>query len=95
MQQYGLLEPLHKIVIFNDTINIADDSVGAEVQEGEAIAVGRPAEDTAIGSGDFTLPKGKILTTPAVRRIAMEHKVSVAISVGCVIWCIEVILAQI
>ncbi|XP_027234584.1 lipoamide acyltransferase component of branched-chain alpha-keto acid dehydrogenase complex, mitochondrial [Penaeus vannamei] len=52
-----------------------DDSVGAEVQEGEAIAVGRPAEDTAIGSGDFTLPKGKILTTPAVRRIAMEHKI--------------------
>ncbi|XP_042875214.1 lipoamide acyltransferase component of branched-chain alpha-keto acid dehydrogenase complex, mitochondrial-like [Penaeus japonicus] len=52
-----------------------DDSVGAEVQEGEAIAVGRPTEDTAIGSGDFTLPKGKILTTPAVRRIAMEHKI--------------------
>lgn len=52
-----------------------DDSVGAEVQEGEAISVGRPVEGTAIESGSFTLPKGKILTTPAVRRIAMEHKI--------------------
>lgn len=50
--------------------------MGAEVQEGEAISIGRPAEGSVIESGSFTLPKGKILTTPAVRRIAMEHKVS-------------------
>ncbi|KAG7162638.1 Lipoamide acyltransferase component of branched-chain alpha-keto acid dehydrogenase complex-like, partial [Homarus americanus] len=52
-----------------------DVSVGAEVQEGEAISVGRPVEGTAIESGNFTLPKGKILTAPAVRRIAMEYKI--------------------
>lgn len=54
-----------------------DDSVGAEVQEGEAISVGRPTEEATIESGEFSLPKGnKILTTPAVRRLAMEHRVS-------------------
>ncbi|XP_045616582.2 lipoamide acyltransferase component of branched-chain alpha-keto acid dehydrogenase complex, mitochondrial isoform X1 [Procambarus clarkii] len=53
-----------------------DDSVGAEVQEGEAISVGRPVEGAAIEAGNFTLPKGKILTTPSVRRIAMEYKIN-------------------
>ncbi|XP_069954889.1 lipoamide acyltransferase component of branched-chain alpha-keto acid dehydrogenase complex, mitochondrial isoform X2 [Cherax quadricarinatus] len=52
-----------------------DDSVGAEVQEGEAISVGRPVEGAVIEPGNFTLPTGKILTTPAVRRIAMEYKI--------------------
>ncbi|XP_066979505.1 lipoamide acyltransferase component of branched-chain alpha-keto acid dehydrogenase complex, mitochondrial [Macrobrachium rosenbergii] len=52
-----------------------DDLVGEEVQEREAIAVGGSNSDTSIESQDFTLPKGKILTTPAVRRIAMEHKI--------------------
>ncbi|XP_068243126.1 lipoamide acyltransferase component of branched-chain alpha-keto acid dehydrogenase complex, mitochondrial-like [Palaemon carinicauda] len=52
-----------------------DDLVGVEIQEREAIAVGGSTSDSSIESQEFTLPKGKILTTPAVRRIAMEHKI--------------------
>ncbi|KAK7078058.1 hypothetical protein SK128_019015, partial [Halocaridina rubra] len=53
-----------------------DDTVGAEVQEREAIDVGGSGEEGAsLPSQDFALPKGKILTTPAVRRIAMESKI--------------------
>lgn len=52
-----------------------DDSVGAEVQEGEAISVGRPTVGSAEETSNFTLPRGKVLTTPAVRRMASEHKV--------------------
>ncbi|KAG0711110.1 DBT protein [Chionoecetes opilio] len=52
-----------------------DDSVGAEVQEGEAISVGRPV-GSAVGEGsNFTLPRGKVLTTPAVRRMAAEYTI--------------------
>lgn len=52
-----------------------DDSVGAEVQEGEAISVGRPIGGSAEETSNFTLPRGKVLTTPAVRRMASEHKI--------------------
>ncbi|KAK4301613.1 hypothetical protein Pmani_026253 [Petrolisthes manimaculis] len=59
-----------------------DDSVGAEVQEGEAISVGRPVEEAVMESDTFTLPKGKILTTPAVRRMATQHKIALHEVVG-------------
>ncbi|XP_063849467.1 lipoamide acyltransferase component of branched-chain alpha-keto acid dehydrogenase complex, mitochondrial-like [Scylla paramamosain] len=52
-----------------------DDSVGAEVLEGEAISVGRPTGGSSGQSTNFTLPRGKVLTTPAVRRMAAEHKI--------------------
>ena len=53
-------------------------TVGAEVQEREAIDIGRtnaPGGDTE----SLRLPETKVLTTPAVRRIAMENKVQVKI----------------
>ncbi|XP_045101402.1 lipoamide acyltransferase component of branched-chain alpha-keto acid dehydrogenase complex, mitochondrial-like [Portunus trituberculatus] len=53
-----------------------DDAVGAEVQEGEAISVGRPTGGSTGQSSNFTLPRGKVLTTPAVRRMAAEHKIN-------------------
>ncbi|KAK3860997.1 hypothetical protein Pcinc_032992 [Petrolisthes cinctipes] len=59
-----------------------DDSVGEEVQEGEAISVGRPVEEAVMESDTFTLPKGKILTTPAVRRMATQHKIALHEVVG-------------
>ena len=51
-------------------------TVGAEVQEREAIQVGSAPPGSSISDTPFILPRGKVLTTPAVRRIAMENKVS-------------------
>ncbi|CAL4121894.1 unnamed protein product, partial [Meganyctiphanes norvegica] len=45
--------------------------VGEPVLEGEAMTVG--GDNSAEGTDTITLPKGKFLTTPAVRRIASEH----------------------
>ncbi|XP_076055513.1 dihydrolipoamide branched chain transacylase E2 [Oratosquilla oratoria] len=51
------------------------ETVGDEVQEKEAIAVGGLQESVSMSRDEFKLPKGKVLTTPAVRRLAMEYKI--------------------
>ncbi|RXG71750.1 Lipoamide acyltransferase [Armadillidium vulgare] len=53
-------------------------TVGAEVQEGEAIALGDPQAGVSGHDDMIQLPKGKVITTPAVRRMATEYKVDLS-----------------